>query len=286
MDNGIVIFAHNNRQMDYAKMAVVAGGLAKKHLGYPVSLVTDDSTVDYMKTSETYKNANNVFDSIILVDRPPQLQQRTFHDGKEFEVAPFNNSNRPNVWDITPYERTLMIDCDYLVFSDTLNNYWNVDQDILISHKYNDIIGQSRTGYHDTYVSDTGVKLLWATTVMFTKNDQTKIFFRLVQYIKDNYKFFADTYRFDSRMYRNDISFAIANHILNGFQDQEEYTLPPVFSTVDKDILVDVKNSTLQFLSSPTLGENYLAVSSKGNDIHIMNKKSLERNVDKLMELI
>jgi hypothetical protein len=84
-------------------------------------------------------------------------------------------------------------------------------------------------------------------------------------------------------MYRNDISFAIANHILNGFQEVDtEYKMPPVFSTIDRDVLFDVKDSTLQFL----LTNEQVAASSTGRDVHVMNKKSIERNFDKLMELI
>ena len=282
MDKGIVIFSHNIRSLDYSKLALVAGGLAKKHLGNPVSLITDKSTVDYMEEIGTADKAKEIFDSLIFVERPPTQQYRNLHDGNDFEAVPFDNSNRPNVWDITPYKRTLLLDCDYLTFSDTLNSYWDVEQDFLISHEYNDIMG-TRAGYHDKYVSDTGVKLLWATTVMFTKNDQTKVLFDLVQYIQKNYKFFADTYRFDPRMYRNDISFAIANHILNGFQEADtEYKLPSVFSTIDRDMLVDVKDNTLQFL----LTNEELVASSSGKDVHVMNKKSIERNFDKLMELI
>ena len=52
MKRGVVIFAHNNRDTDYALMAVIAGGLAKKHLNLPVSLITDKTTVSWMKESK------------------------------------------------------------------------------------------------------------------------------------------------------------------------------------------------------------------------------------------
>ena len=63
MDKGIVIFAHNSRSLDYSKLALVAGGLAKKHLGYPVSLITDKSTVDYMEEIGTADKAKEIIDS-------------------------------------------------------------------------------------------------------------------------------------------------------------------------------------------------------------------------------
>jgi hypothetical protein len=47
-------------------------------------------------------------------------------------------------------------------------------------------------------------------------------------------------------------------------------------------MLVDVKSNTLQFL----LTNEELVASSSGKDVHVMNKKSIERNFDKLMELI
>ena len=51
MKKGILIFAHNNRQIDYARMSLVTGSLAKKNLGVPVSLATDPSTVEWMRES-------------------------------------------------------------------------------------------------------------------------------------------------------------------------------------------------------------------------------------------
>lgn len=283
MKKGVVLFAHNNRQIDYAKMALVSGGLAKKNLGVPVSLVTDQSTIDWLKESNLWNKALETFEQIIDVERPTDLQQRKFKDGKESVTAPFKNSNRSSVWDLTPYDRTLMIDCDYFIFSDALNEYWDCDSDILISTKYNDVQGE-RIGYLDKHISDTGVRLLWATTVMFTKNENTKVFFELVKHIKDNYKKFADIFRFDSRMYRNDISFGIARHILYGFETDNDYAMPPVLSVPDMDLIYDVNKNGIQVLTANL--NDYTLCNVKDRDIHIMNKQSITRHIDKFMELV
>lgn len=283
MKKGVVLFAHNNRQIDYAKMALVSGGLAKKNLGVPVSLVTDQSTIDWLKESNLWNKALETFEQIIDVERPTDLQQRKFKDGKESVTAPFKNSNRSSVWDLTPYDRTLMIDCDYFIFSDALNEYWDCNSDILISTKYNDVQGE-RIGYLDKHISDTGVRLLWATTVMFTKNENTKVFFELVKHIKDNYKKFADIFRFDSRMYRNDISFGIARHILYGFETDNDYAMPPVLSVPDMDLIYDVNKNGIQVLTANL--NDYTLCNVKDRDIHIMNKQSITRHIDKFMELV
>jgi hypothetical protein len=283
MNKGIVLFAHNNRQIDYAKMSILTAKLANKNLQVPVSLITDPSTSSWMKESKIFSTAANLFDKIIIIPRPEDNNMRNFGDGKSFASAPFTNGNRFNVWDHTPYERTLLVDTDFLILTDNLNKYWNVDSDLLMSPKYNDIIGKDRIGYLDTHISETGIEMYWATTVMFTKNEHTKIFFNLVDFIKQKYKMFADVYRFNPIVYRNDIAFSIAKHIMNGFQKIEEYNLPDVFSVTDKDMLYDVDNGSLKFLLS--FKDTNIAASVSSKDVHVMNKFSIVRNYDKLMEL-
>jgi hypothetical protein len=288
MKVGALIFAHNNRDIDYALMALISGGLAKKHLKIPVSLVSDDTTIAWMKQSGIYTRATEVFEHIIEVEKPVSDNTRRLHDGIEnTKVVPFVNANRSNACMLTPYDRTVLLDCDYFIFSDRLTEYFDVDEDILISKAINDVVGDSRVGYHDKYVSDTGVHLYWATTVIFTKNEKSKAFFEMVSYVRDNYEYYADLFRFDPRQYRNDISFSVAKHILNGFETDLGMSLPPVLTTIDKDILHSVDaNGKLTFLISSQLSSSYCAAAFKNQDIHIMNKQSVVRHADALLELI
>lgn len=285
MTKGILIYAHNSRAIDYALMSVISGGLAKKYLNVPVSLVTDKFTIEWMKTSDLFDKANGVFENIIIVDKPQTNNSRRLHDGIDNTIVPFINSNRSSAWDITPYERTLLIDSDFLIFSNRLSEFWDIDEDLLISESINDIYDNDRIGYHDRYVSDVGVKLYWATTVMFTKNEKTKIFFELVKHIKDNYQYYADTYRFDNKQFRNDIAFSIAKHILDGFNQSNSINLPPVLTLLDKDVLHEVKNKLI-VLISPRCDSNFCAAAISNIDIHVMNKQSIIRNKDALLELI
>jgi hypothetical protein len=287
MTRGALIFAHNNRDIDYALMSMISGGLAKKHLAISVSLVTDESTAAWMETSGIYQRAEKLFDKIILVEKPKTDNQRRLHDGVNNITVPFVNLNRANAWDLTPYDRTLLLDSDYLIFSDRLNEYWDMDEDILISQAINDIYDQKRLGFHDRYVSDTGVHLYWATIVMFTKNQRSRAYFNMVNYVKDNYQYYGDLFRFDTRQYRNDISFSVAKHILDGFETNKTPSLPPVLSALDKDILHSVDaTGKLTFLVSPMMNEIYCATAVKDTDIHVMNKQSLIRNAQQLLELI
>ncbi len=286
MTKGILIYAHNNRTVDYALMAIISGGLAKKHLGQPASLVTAQPTVDWMIESKIYDRAQQIFDHIFIVARPESNNSRGLHDGTERSVVQFINGNRSSAYDITPYHRTLLIDADFLIFSNRLAENWEVDSDVMIGESINDIYDNQRMGYHDRYVSDVGVKLYWATTVMFTKNTYSKMFFDLVRHVKDNYQYYADTFRFDSKQYRNDIAFSVARHILEGFEQSLMGCLPPILTLLDRDILHSVDANRLTLLVSPKLDAYYCAASIQDIDIHVMNKQSIVRHSDKLLELI
>jgi hypothetical protein len=79
----------------------------------------------------------------------------------------------------------------------------------------------------------------------------------------------------------------VAKHVLDGFETYKSPNLPPVLSALDKDILHSVDaTGKLTFLVSPTLNGTYCATAVKDTDIHVMNKQSLIRNAQQLLELI
>ncbi len=285
MTTGAVIFAHNSRKVDYSIMAIISAGLVKKNLHIPVSLVTDESTTDWMKEDNTWELSQSIFDNIILTERPTVENYRNLNDGNEHDNVPFVNANRYSVWNLTPYDRTLLIDSDFLIFSDRLKPYLESQEDLMISRAMNDL-GGNRVGTLDRYVSDTGPNLYWATNVIFNKNENTKVFFDLVDYIKENYSYYADLFRFYPKPYRNDISFSIALHILNGFSTNFETSLPPILTTIDKDILTTVDEKKLIFLINQGINDEFVAASCCEQDVHIMNKQSIIRNKELLLKLI
>jgi hypothetical protein len=283
MNQGILIFAHNSRTIDYARLAIISGFLASRYLKKPVSLVSDDTTIDWMKESNIYKYANLVFENIIITDKPELDNFRKLNNGQISETIPFFNKNRSTAWNLSPYNQTLLIDSDFLIGSDSLNNYWG--NGIKISPAIKDACIKDRMMYHDRYISDTGIKLYWATTVMFDNSQESKLFFDLVNYIKLNYTYYADLFRFNSQIYRNDFAFSIAKHILDGFLEENTQDLPPVLSVIDKDILVDIKKGPTVLITNDTVGDYYLG-NFENLDLHVMNKQSIVKHFDQFIELI
>lgn len=286
MNRGVLIYAHNSTDVDYGLMAVISGGLAKKHLGVSVSLVSDQWTIDWLKQSGYWNRVEETFESIIEVEKPRTENHRNLHDGFYSKRIPFNNINRPDAYRLSPYDKTLLIDSDFLIFSPALNEYWEVDQPVMMSERLNDLAGH-RESILDRRVSETGVHLYWATMVMFDKSAESRFFFELVDFIKSNYRYYADLFRFNPSQYRNDVAFSIAKHIMNGFDSSEIYALPPVLSVFDKDILLDIEGDRLRFLiDDPNNTGSFWAATTNGLDVHVMNKQSIIRNREKLLELI
>lgn len=284
-EKGILIFAHNSRQLDYGLMAIISGNLAKRKLKLPVSLAADRPTINWLKESGNYALAERVFHKIIKIDNPVSRNKRKLHDGDSFQIVPFENYSRADAWHLTPYDHTLLIDADFLILSEHLNNYWNLDNSFMISQGVADIYDQKRLGYNDRYVSDTGIHMFWATCVMFKKDKIALTYFELIDYIRKNYRYYSDLFRFDGRQYRNDRSFSVAKHILEGFETEFTCTLPPINILLDKDILYSVsKNHRLHFLINQN-NSQYFPISVKNLDIHVMNKQSIIRNAEKLLEI-
>jgi hypothetical protein len=286
MNKGILIFAHNSPFVDYGTLAIISGGLAKKNLGLPVSLVTDKGTLAWLKNNGLEKKLNDIFEKVIEIEYPYTENTRKLYDGFDHQTVPFINSNRCDAFFLTPYDETLLIDSDFLIFTNKLNEYWSIESSVMVGSSMNDIL-EDRPGYLDKRVSEPSIPLLWATTVMFKKNKESEFFFKLVEFIKLNYVYFADLFRFNSTQFRNDIAFSIAKHILSGYEIENVYNLPPITSVLDKDILLEIdKNGKMIVLMDPMNDGNFKSVKIIDTDLHVMNKQSIIRNKDALMELI
>lgn len=285
MNRGILIFAHNSREIDYGLMSLIAGKLANEKLKIPVSLVTDRATKFWLQKSGRYDLAEKTFDQIIEIDSPLGGNKRKLYDGDSFKIVPFENYSRADAWDITPYEHTLLIDSDFLIFSDKLNQYWGLDSDFMMASGVKDIYDQNRLGYNTRYVSDTGTYMFWATTVMFKKTAVAKTYFQLIDYIRKNYRYYSDLFRFDGRQYRNDRSFSVANHILNGFETDFSCNLPEMLTVSDRDILYSINNEGKLFFLVNQGNEIYFPVTVDNMDLHVMNKQSIIRNAERLLAL-
>src|SRR5574337_801431 len=96
MSKGVLLYAHNNPEIDYFKIACVNAKLIKYNLNVPITVVSDKETIDYSLENLKKEFIENTFDNIITVDRNYNFSnKRNFNDGsfstKNLEFYNINN---------------------------------------------------------------------------------------------------------------------------------------------------------------------------------------------------
>lgn len=292
MSKGIIMFAHNNQEIDYFKIACINALLIRKNLNIKnISLITDIGTLEYAKNNLDENFINYCFENIII-DKSNEIYKiknnRTYRDTSINQKSlPFYNNNHFVAYELSPYDETLFIDADYLVLSDRLNLCWNSQSNIMINKNIKEVYTERNT--ENLKIENYGIDLYWATVVYFKKTEESKHFFNLVEHITKNYQYYKDLYNLPKKLFRNDFAFSIAIHIYNSYgslqmiDDLPNNTLLKVF---DRDDIHNVEfNKIIFLLEKPIEKEQYTVCSVKDVDVHVMNKWSLTRNFDKFVEL-
>jgi len=275
MSKGAVLIARNNAEVDYVKQAVFCANRIIKYLEIPVSIITDN--MDYIETNFS----NHPFDNIIVIENDTNYTYKKYNDGNFTRKSlEFKNTSRCDVYDLSPYNETLLMDTDFIVSNSVLKNCFLQKNNFLI-YKTGFELSNWRDLSEFDYISETSIDFYWATVVYFKKTDTNKLFFDLLKHIKENWLHYRRLYNLNTDTFRNDHAFSIAIHIMNGYQ-QGNFANPlpgTMFYTTDKDILLTLNDTTFKFLIEYKSG-TYFPASITGSNVHVMNKFSLNRVID------
>jgi len=288
---GILMFAHNNQEIDYIKLAVLNSLLAQKHLGLnpdQVTIVTDQDTYDYAQESIDPDEFTDASTNYIITQTDYDFKYRNTRTYKDTSLSPktlpFYNVNRADAYELSPYDETILIDADYLVLSDVLNRCWGHNNEIMMNWEYKDVATDRRFPDLDR-LNPLGITMYWATVVYFRKTPEVETFFNLVKHVRDNREYYAGLYKFHNAIYRNDFSFSIAAHSWGGYIDKALPQLPfTLYKTFDNDDIYDVKGDAIYLYTEKAKSPgDFSLVRWQGHDIHIMNKWAIGRVTAGLM---
>ncbi len=278
---GVVLFARNNGKLDYVKQAVFLAKRIKEYLNLPTTVITDSG--NYLE-----KNFDtSVFDKIINVEYMETKNNRSFFDGSlSHKTAPFKNDMRDGVYNWSPYDETLLMDTDYIICNDLLLKCFEMNNDLMLFKDSHDL-AHFRDHREFEYISDYTIDFYWATVVFFRKTSENEAFFDLIRHIKKEWNHYRRIYQVESSLFRNDFAFSIAVHIMNGFtKGTFAAPLPGKHLYItDRDILQKLSGDTMTFLveKKDHLGE-YTLIKTEKQNVHVMNKFSLERIIDEVTE--
>lgn len=219
---GVVLFAFNTSDVDYIKIAEQSARLIHHNLNLPVTLITDS------------KDHHAGFDTVITVEH-------TYSNYKNEAQPEWRNADRYNAYTLSPYDETLLLDCDYLVLSNNLLKLFDVDCDYRLQHR--NIMLDDQSSFT---MGMTSLPYVWATVVMFKKTTKSKQLFELVGRIQRNYQYYRLLYNIRERNFRNDYAFAIANSILNGYDLAVDQSIPWPMLSIYKPIRnIDIRGNNL-----------------------------------------
>jgi hypothetical protein len=291
MTRGVLMYAHNNPEIDYLKIACANALMVKHNLRVPVTLVTDSGTIDWGRKALGEDLIDECFEKVIVVDR-----NYTFNNNRAYSDTSFNtkslqfyNCNHWAAYELSPYDETLFIDGDYLIMSPVLNSCWGSIHDVMMNTQIYSPIDQVPP--YSKNIDDMGIKLYWATVIYFRKSTLAEHIFSLVKHIQENYSYYKDLYYFSNGMYRNDYAFSIAIHMLNGFTDFEsvvkELPIPGLLMSWDTHDIHSITgiNDIVLFAEKDKQKGSYILTRVKDIDVHIMNKWAINRHADKLITL-
>jgi hypothetical protein len=290
-DTGILMFAYNNEQIDYIRLALLAALSAKKHMvNNQVALMTDKGTLDWMQQSLPRDLVSKAFDHIIVEDVEHEKNIRTHYDSpwNQFQ-AQFSNTNKHSVFHKTPFKRSLLIDVDYIIGNNNLDHIFGTDASVAMFGEAMDLRGLAPHHY-EQHLHPLGIKMWWSTAVYWQQDEHARLFFDLWEHVKENYEFYKFTYKFPGALFRTDYAVSIACHLLAGQTGEEWATRisnQPMRYMDGKDDLAAADKNGWLFLSNDR-HENWknLAVRIQDENVHFMNKRGLLRHWESAMESV
>jgi len=205
---GILAFANNSPSVDYESIANKTLQLASKSLGLPVHLVVGQK-------QENWRN--------------------TRYDVDQKKTVVWNNFNRYQAWELTPFEQTLVIDVDYLITTQRLLGLFDTPQDLILCHK-NEML-------FEPTLDVTALTPVWATVFYFRKTQRTGLFFQLVGRIQRNWEYYRVLFGIAELRFRNDYAFAMAEIITGGYNRTSTTNMPFGIVTADNAI-TDIQINT------------------------------------------
>lgn len=285
-ERGVCFFVYNNEQIDYISLAMLAARYVKKYLQLPVCIITDVGTEAWMYQSHSADIIEKCIDYIHITTDELKPNMRKHYDSPWTEFnAKFYNSNKHKIWEYSPFEKTILMDIDYIVKNDFLLKAFNYEGVSLFDNALS--VRNELPLPAERYLYDVGIKMWWSTVVYFDRSPFSKLFFDTWAHVADNYDFYQYLYNFPGRLFRTDYCVSIAAHILHGMEDSayiHNFDDTPMIYLGQKDDISDVNNIQDWICFGVDLREpwNNILVKQSNIDLHVMNKRALGRVKDKL----
>lgn len=246
MTTGALIFAINNGTIDYEAMAHWSAKNIQRHLGIPTHIVTDRDIGIQAEDSRWFSDFGTNLS--------------------------WHNKSRVDAYRLSPWDRTLLLDADYVVASDQLRQILSIDQDIAAHRWAYDITGGSDFQDQNVFGSYQ-MPMWWATVIMFRRSRAAELMFDSMSMIRENWDHYRRIYHNSKNTFRNDHALSIALGIINGHCLDHAQIPWGLASLLPQHTLVrtDIDTYRVEYESN----QRRHWISMHGQDFHAMGKRCL-----------
>ena len=259
MTRGAILFAFNSDKYDYYKMAVATAKRINHFLNLPVTVVTDENSV---------QDLGYTFDNTIITI-PDKNNKRDW--------GMWINKGRYQAYEFSPYDETLLLDTDYMVNSDKLLKTFDFSNDFCC-HDHTEFFMQPNLPQE--MLSPFSFETLWATVVMFKKTKKAQQIFQCIEMIQKNFEHYANIHGFISSTYRNDYALTLALRIVNGHILPQENIIPWSLMHVGKNTQIHKNSNDFLDTEFTVMYDNWQRgkikkeyITIKDMDFHVMVKE-------------
>jgi hypothetical protein len=265
MTTGALIFAFNNESTDYITMAAWSAKNIRRWLNIPVAIVTDCSD----------HNRTRTFDQVINAV-PAAGGTRWFEDYQA--TVTWHNAGRTDAYSLTPWDRTLVLDADYVVASNQLKILLDSDQDFLAHAGAYDITGTDNFANLNEY-GEHHMPMSWATVMMFRRSEYAELIFDCMKMIQANWRHYKDLYQMPGSTFRNDYALSIALTIVNG-QTLEYKSIPWKLASVTPEHTLTKTSKDCYRIDYVDQEKRTRWTTLRNQDFHAMGKLHLEKIIE------
>jgi hypothetical protein len=247
MSKGVLFVAFDSvtdqgNVLRYTEQAKISANLVRRYLKLPVGIVSDKTVAG--------------FDEQIIVEKPASAERHVLIGDRHESYNWFNDCRR-QLYNLTPWKQTLLLDTDYFLQSDTFLKCFEFDAPFQLINDVYDPTNRNSFSKYETLPNRT-IPQMWATAMYWNQDAATH--FEYANMIAENYKYYARIFGYSHKQYRNDMVFSIVSHML------PSYSMPwRMWMTGSDCDLVDASANGLKF----KYDNNVVRVK---NDVHILDK--------------
>jgi hypothetical protein len=280
---GVMFVLSYNQHIDYAAMCAHAIERIHRLRDTRIAIAYDSEQVRLTLEKELgirprHKTKNTLPDRLyvnakeyVLIkhegQKPIRPNIRRWNDYQEsFE---FNNLSRMDAYWLSPFKTTLLLDADFLV--NTRNGVLSsLDQDVdFACGTANTVftpLGSSLPSSLQYVNGEHGLTTAWATAVLMRRSPFCTRLFKLFNYVRQHYTYFAKLYGFSSALFRNDFALSVALKMAYGNSVVPEWLWFRYVHAMTESIVS---------LGPITLDNRGVKLEYEVSDVHAVHKKSL-----------